>query len=287
MAANGSGTIRVAAAPVSWGVFEKTEGDPLQLAAGGHARPDGGRRLCRHGARTARLLRRRRPAEGAPRRAAALAGGRLPAAALQPCRACRRGPRLDDRRARAPRRGPARRGHAQGRARRRLARARAHALGRPGAAAIPRRRCPRSASGRSSTTSIGPARPAGSAASTPCCTSTPAATANRRPRSTPSSMPWTPRSWACASTPATPSSAAPTRSSCWRATATASATSTSRTATSASCSRSAAPAAVSWRPGTGASSASSGSAPPASTASSRPSGRAATRAGWSSSRTAS
>jgi inosose dehydratase len=30
--ANGSGTIKVAAAPVSWGVFEKTEGDPLQLA---------------------------------------------------------------------------------------------------------------------------------------------------------------------------------------------------------------------------------------------------------------
>jgi inosose dehydratase len=30
--ANGSGHIRVAAAPVSWGVFEKTEGDPLQLA---------------------------------------------------------------------------------------------------------------------------------------------------------------------------------------------------------------------------------------------------------------
>jgi inosose dehydratase len=33
MSSNGSdGGIRVAAAPVSWGVFEKTEGDPLQLA---------------------------------------------------------------------------------------------------------------------------------------------------------------------------------------------------------------------------------------------------------------
>ena len=30
---HGSGAIRVAAAPVSWGVFEKTEGDPLQLRA--------------------------------------------------------------------------------------------------------------------------------------------------------------------------------------------------------------------------------------------------------------
>ena len=27
-----SDSIKVAAAPVSWGVFEKTEGDPLQLA---------------------------------------------------------------------------------------------------------------------------------------------------------------------------------------------------------------------------------------------------------------
>lgn len=31
MSTNGSDGIRVAAAPVSWGVFEKTEGDPLQL----------------------------------------------------------------------------------------------------------------------------------------------------------------------------------------------------------------------------------------------------------------
>ena len=29
---NGRGSVKVAAAPVSWGVFEKTEGDPLQLA---------------------------------------------------------------------------------------------------------------------------------------------------------------------------------------------------------------------------------------------------------------
>ncbi len=31
MSSNGTGGIKVAAAPVSWGVFEKTEGDPLQL----------------------------------------------------------------------------------------------------------------------------------------------------------------------------------------------------------------------------------------------------------------
>ncbi len=128
---SGSGGIKVAAAPCSWGVFEQTEGDPLQLApepmldqmaAAGYA----GTELGPPG-----YFGDGRADEAAAGIAPSVAGGRVPAAALQPCRST---PRRTAHGCRGPGsagRGRARRRQAQGRPRGCVRGAGAHALGRP------------------------------------------------------------------------------------------------------------------------------------------------------------
>ncbi len=113
------------------GRLREDRGRPAAAGARADARPDGGRRVRRHRAGPPGLLRRRGP----DARAAARPGASR--SWVPSCRSASAGwstptrTALDDRGPRPARRRASRRRHAQGRAGRCLARARAHALGGP------------------------------------------------------------------------------------------------------------------------------------------------------------